>query len=240
MTRPNKSVINLKIMSVKENLENLQNRIKEAAQKVARNPDEIELVAVTKLVDINQIREAINAGINIIGENRVQEAKSKFSQLKTYDVKWHLVGHLQRNKVRDAIAIFDMIQSVDRIELADEIDKRAGQVNKMIDILIQVNVSGEESKFGVSPSSTIGIIQQIAKFKNIRIKGLMTIAPLVSKSEDVRPYFMELAKLMDKIARQKIENVQMKYLSMGMSNDFEVAIEEGSNMIRIGRAIFTV
>jgi len=226
-------------MSIKENLEILNNRIKEAAQKVGRVPSEIELVAVTKLVDVNQIKEVLDAGINIIGENRVQEAKKKYSQLKNKEVKWHLIGHLQRNKVKDAIEIFDMIQSIDTIALAKEVDKRAGEVNKIMDILIQVNISGEKSKFGISPSSTLEIIQQIAKFKNVRIKGLMTIAPLVSNPEDVRPYFRQLAKLKDKIANQNIENVQMKYLSMGMSNDFEVAIEEGSNMIRIGRAIFT-
>lgn len=225
-------------MSIKENLEVIRNRIKEAAQKAAREPSDIELVAVTKLVNVPQIREAINAGIKIIGENRVQEAKNKFQQLK--DIKWHLIGHLQKNKVKDAVEIFDMIQSVDKIELAEEINKRAEQINKIIDILIQINISGEESRFGVSPSSTLKIIQQISKFKNIKIRGLMTIAPLVSNPEDVRLYFRELAKLRDKIARPKIENVQMKYLSMGMSNDFEVAIEEGSNMVRIGRAIFRI
>lgn len=225
-------------MSIKENLEVIQNRIKEAAQKTEREPSDIELVAVTKLVNIHQIREAINAGIKIIGENRVQEAKNKFQQLK--DIKWHLIGHLQKNKVKDAIEIFDIIQSVDKIELAEEINKRAGQINKIIDILIQINISEEESKFGISPSSTLEIIQQISKFKNIKIRGLMTIAPLVSNPEDVRLYFRELAKLKDKITSQKIENVEMKYLSMGMSNDFEVAIEEGSNMVRIGRAIFRI
>lgn len=225
-------------MSIKENLEVIQNRIKEAAQKTEREPSDIELVAVTKLVNIHQIKEAINAGIKIIGENRVQEAKNKFQQLK--DIKWHLIGHLQKNKVKDAIEIFDIIQSVDKIELAEEINKRAGQINKIIDILIQINISEEESKFGISPSSTLEIIQQISKFKNIKIRGLMTIAPLVSNPEDVRLYFRELAKLKDKITSQKIENVEMKYLSMGMSNDFEVAIEEGSNMVRIGRAIFRI
>jgi hypothetical protein len=225
-------------MAIKKNLEALRNRIKIAAHRVARNPDEIKLVAVTKSVDVNQIEEAIDAGVNIIGENRVQEAKKKYSQLKNNDVKWHLIGHLQRNKVKDAIEIFDMIQSVDTIHLAKEIDKRAGIANKIMDILIQVNTSGEETKFGISPHLTLEIIQQIAKFKNIRIKGLMTIAPLVVNPEDTRPYFRILAKLRDKITSKRIENVEMKYLSMGMTNDFEVAIEEGSNMIRIGRAIF--
>jgi hypothetical protein len=225
-------------MSIKENLEVLRNRIKEAAYRVARDPNEIELVAVTKLVDVAQIKEVLHNKINIIGENRVQEAKIKFSQLKNYNIKWHLIGHLQRNKVKDAIMIFDMIQSVDTITLAKEIDKRAGIANKIMDILIQVNTSGEESKFGISPSSTLEIIQQISKFKNIRIKGLMTIGPLVANPEDTRPYFRKLAELRDEVAQQNIEDVEMRYLSMGMTNDFEVAIEEGSNMIRLGRAIF--
>ncbi|MEW6609203.1 MAG: YggS family pyridoxal phosphate-dependent enzyme [bacterium] len=221
-------------MSIKENLEIIKNRIKQ----VAKDSSEIELVAVTKSAGINQIIEAINSGITNIGENRIQEAKGKFDQLKKMEIKWHMIGHLQRNKVKEAIKIFDMIQSVDRLELAKEIEKQAGQINKIMDVLIEVNVSNEETKFGVSPVATLELIQEIAKLSNIRIKGLMTIAPLVSNPEDTRPYFRALANLRDEIAHQQIENVQMKYLSMGMSNDFEVALEEGANMIRIGRAIF--
>lgn len=223
-------------MAIKENLENIRHRIKKTGQKVGRNPSEIELVVVTKSVNLAQIKEAVSAGVDIIGENRVQEAKEKFSQIKDCHLKWHLIGHLQKNKVKKAIEIFDLIQSVDSLELAQEIDTKAAQINKMMDILIQINVSGEESKFGLSPALAIEIIQEISKFKNIRIKGLMTIAPLVSNPEDARPFFRALAQLKDKIP--EIGNVQMKYLSMGMSNDFEVAIEEGSNMVRIGRLIF--
>lgn len=223
-------------MAIKENLENIRYQIRKTAQKVGKNPSAIELVVVTKLVNVEQIKEAVAAGIDIIGENRVQEAKEKFSQLEDYKIKWHLIGHLQKNKVKKAIEIFDMIQSVDRLELAQEIDKNAAQINKIMDILIQINISGKENQFGLPPALAVEIIQEMSKFKNIRIKGLMTIAPLVSNPEDARPYFRTLARLRDKIP--PIENVQMKYLSMGMSNDFEVAIEEGSNMVRIGRLIF--
>ncbi|MEW6618663.1 MAG: YggS family pyridoxal phosphate-dependent enzyme [bacterium] len=221
-------------MSIKENLEIIKNRIKQ----VVKDPSEIELVAVTKSAGVNQIIEAINSGITNIGENRIQEAKGKFDQLKKMEIKWHMIGHLQRNKVKEAIKIFDMIQSVDRLELAKEIEEQAGQINKIMDVLIEVNVSNEETKFGVSPVATLELIQEIAKLNNIRIKGLMTIAPLVLNPEDTRPYFRALVNLRDEIVHQQIENVEMKYLSMGMSNDFEVALEEGANMIRIGRAIF--
>ncbi|HAJ32334.1 MAG TPA: YggS family pyridoxal phosphate-dependent enzyme [Candidatus Atribacteria bacterium] len=223
--------------TIKNNLEIINKKIKKAALKVNRNTEEIKLVAVTKTATIKQIEEAINVGVKIIGENKVQEAKEKY-QILTADIEWHLVGHLQTNKAKYAVEIFDCIHSVDSIKLAQEIDKRSLQFGKIMDVLVEVNVSGEETKYGIKPGEVEPFLKEISEFPRIRVRGLMTIAPIVEDKEEVRPYFRKLRELSKEIKSKNIENVKMDYLSMGMTEDFEIAIEEGANMVRIGRGIF--
>lgn len=222
---------------IKNNLEIINEKIKKAALKVNRNSQEIKLVAVTKTATIEQIKEAIIAGVKIIGENKVQEAKEKY-QILTADIEWHLVGHLQTNKVKYAIEIFDCIHSVDSIKLAEEIDKRSLQFGKITNVLVEVNVSGEETKYGIKPEEVEPFLKEISEFSRIRVRGLMTIAPITEDKEEVRPYFRKLRELSKEIKSKNIKNVKMDCLSMGMTEDFEVAIEEGANMVRIGRGIF--
>jgi len=225
------------INGIKENLEKVNERIRVKSELVGRGPQQVTLVAVTKTVETDRIEEAIASGVNIIGESRVQEAKEKYGKVSG-KVIWHLVGHLQRNKAKDAVKIFDLIHSVDSCKLAKEIDKEARKVGKIQKILIEVNVSGEESKYGLSPEQVIPSLKEISGFPNTKVEGLMTMAPLYENPEDCRPCFRKLKGLMEEVKAENIKNVEMIYLSMGMSNDFEVAIEEGSNMVRIGRAIF--
>lgn len=222
---------------IKNNLEIINKKIKKAALRADRNPEEIKLVAVAKTATIEQIEEAIKAGVKIIGENKVQEAKEKY-QIITADIEWHLVGHLQTNKVKYAVEIFDCIHSVDSIKLAEEIDKRSLQFGKTTNVLVEVNVSGEETKCGIKPEEVEPFLKELSKFSRIRVRGLMTIAPIVEDKEEVRPYFSKLRELSKEIKSKNIKNVRMDYLSMGMSEDFEIAIEEGANMVRIGRGIF--
>ena len=223
--------------TIKNNLEIINKKIRKAALKVNRNPEEIKLVAVTKTATTEQIEEAINAGVKIIGENRVQDAKKKY-QIFTADVEWHLIGHLQTNKAKYAVEIFNCIHSVDSIKLTQEIDKRSLQFGKIMDVLVEVNVSGEETKYGIKSEEVETFLKEISEFPRIRIRGLMTIAPIAEDKEEVRPYFRKLRELSEKIKSKNIENIKMDYLSMGMTEDFEIAIEEGANMVRIGRGIF--
>ena len=222
---------------IKNNLEIINEKIKKAALKASRNPEEIKLVAVTKTATIEQIEEAISAGVEIIGENKVQEAKEKY-QILTPDIEWHLVGHLQTNKVKYAIEIFDLIHSVDGIKLAKEIDRRSLQFGMITNVLVEVNISGEETKYGIKPEEVEPFLKEISEFSRIRVRGLMTIAPIVEDKEEVRPYFRKLRELSKEIKKKNIKNVRMDYLSMGMTEDFEVAVEEGANIVRIGRGIF--
>ena len=223
--------------AIKNNLEIIKEKIKKAALKANRSPEEIKLVAVTKTATIEQIKEAISVGIKIIGENKVQEAKEKYHILSA-DTEWHLVGHLQTNKVKYAIEIFDCIQSVDSIKLAKEIDRRSLQFGMITNVLVEVNVSGEETKYGIKPEEVEPFLKEISVFSRIRVRGLMTIAPIVEDEEEVRPYFRKLRELSKELKKKNIKNIRMDYLSMGMTEDFEVAIEEGANMVRIGRGIF--
>lgn len=167
----------------------------------------------------------------------MQEARKKY-QLLTNDIEWHLVGHLQTNKAKYAVGLFDLIHSVDSVKLAKEIDRRSLQFNKITNILVEVNVSGEETKYGIKPEEVELFLREISGFSGIRVKGLMTIAPIAKNQEEVRPYFRKLRELSEQINNINIKNIKMEYLSMGMTDDFEVAIEEGSNMVRIGRGIF--
>lgn len=224
-------------MSIANNIISVKQRIHAACQKVGRDPGEIALVAVSKTVSAEIITSAVESGIEHIGENRVQEAEDKFQQLGKI-ATWHLVGHLQTNKVKKALQIFDFIHSVDSFHLAREISKRALQAEKEIECLVEVNTSGEESKFGISPEHTVELMKKIAVLPGIQLKGLMTIGAFLPDPEDVRPCFKLLREISNEVQQAGIENVEMKYLSMGMTNDFEVAIEEGANMIRVGRALF--
>ena len=223
--------------TIKNNLETINEKIKKTALKANRNPQEIKLVAVTKTATIEQIKEAISAGVKIIGENKVQEAKEKY-QILTAGIEWHLVGHLQTNKVKYAIEIFDLIHSVDSIKLAKEIDRRSLQFGMITNVLVEVNVSGEETKYGIKPEEVEPFLKEISEFSRTRVRGLMTIAPIAEDKEEVRPYFRKLRELFKEIKSKNIKNVKMDYLSMGMTEDFEVAVEEGANMVRIGRGIF--
>jgi len=226
--------------TIKKNLEKINEKIKKAALKANRSTEDIKLVAVTKTATVEQIKEAISAGVKTIGENKVQEAKGKYQVLSAdiADIEWHLVGHLQTNKVKYAIEVFDLIHSVDSKKLAEEIDKRSLQFGIMTNILVEVNVSGEETKYGIKPEEVEPFLKEISEFSRIKVRGLMTIAPIAEDKEEVRPYFRKLRELSEKIENKNIKNVKMDYLSMGMTDDFEVAIEEGANMVRIGRGIF--
>ena len=225
------------MVTIKNNLEIINEKIKKAALRANKNPEEIKLVAVTKTATTEQIKEAISAGVEIIGENKVQEAKEKY-QILSADIEWHLVGHLQTNKVKYAIEIFDLIHSVDSIKLAKEIDRRSLQFGMITNVLVEVNVSGEETKYGIKPEEVEPFLKEISEFSRIRVRGLMTIAPIAEDKEEVRPYFRKLRKLFEKIKIENMKNIRMDYLSMGMTEDFEAAIEEGANMVRIGRGIF--
>ncbi len=224
-------------MSIKSNIEHI-NRIKaQAAEKTGRKENDVLLVAVTKLHSPAEINEAIDAGITDIGENKVQEILDKFDDVRP--VRWHLIGHLQTNKVKYIIDKVSMIHSVDSLKLAKEINKRAQQHGLVMDILIQVNSALDERKFGVTTDETEDLISRIvSECPNVRIRGLMCIAPYEENPDDARPYFAAVKKLYDKYSASKDENVDFAFLSMGMTNDFRVAVEEGSNLIRVGTAIF--
>ncbi len=224
-------------MSIGGNIEYIKGLKDEAAKKSGRVGDDVLLVAVTKLHSTDEINEAIKCGITDIGENKVQEIMDKYDRVDP--VRWHLIGHLQTNKVKYIIDKVSMIHSVDSLKLAQEIDKRAAQHNLTMDILIQVNSAMEESKFGITTEETGKMIQDILdNCPNIRIRGLMCIAPFEEDPEDARGYFAEVKKLYDEYGKIEHPAMDFKYLSMGMSNDFEVAIEEGSNLIRVGTMIF--
>jgi len=223
--------------TIAENIMLIRSRIEKAARRAGRDPAQIKLVAATKDVPVSLIEEAVKAGITDIGENRVQEARQKFDQLKQLPVTLHMIGHMQTNKVKTALEMFSVIQSVDSERLADEI---SGKAQKTIDIFIEVNTSGEESKFGVFPDKAIELARHISVSNNLRLTGLMTVGPLTNKEADIRKSFRSLADLFDQIKGLNLPGVELKYLSMGMSDDFEPAIEEGSNLVRIGRAIFGI
>jgi len=211
---------------MKENIEQIKKGI----------PSSVTLVAATKTRSVEEIKEAIKAGIEIIGENYVQEAESKYNELKE-KVKIHCIGHLQTNKIKKAVELFDMIETVDSVKIAKEIDKRT---TKIMPVLIEVNIAKEASKSGVMPEETIDLIKEISNLnlKNIKIKGLMTMAPYFDDPEKDRPYFKEMKHLFDKIKAMSIPNVDMEILSMGMSDSYKIAIEEGATMVRIGTKIF--
>ena len=225
-------------MNIKENIDDIVKRIEVTCKKAGRNPNDITLIAVSKTVESPKVREALEAGIDNLGENRVQELIKKYEDLKDTDIKWHMIGHLQKNKVKYIIDKTVLIHSVDSLSLAEEIDKRAKNRGLVANVLIELNIGEEESKFGIKEENIYDFIKSLENFENIRVLGLMTVAPFCENPEDVRWVFKKMKDIYDKISTMNLKNAEMKYLSMGMTNDFEVAIEEGSNMIRIGTAIF--
>lgn len=220
-------------MSIKEKIEEVRDRIRKAVRQAGRDPEEIELVAVTKTVTVEAIKEAVAAGIKIIGESRIQEAEEKFAEIGT-KVKWHLMGHLQTNKVKKALGIFDLIHSVDSLRLAEAINKEAQRTGKIQPILIQIKTTFTQTKFGFEEEKLKEAAARISALPYLQVQGLMTIGPLVGDPQEARPCFGRLKRLFEEIK----EEWPMKCLSMGMTNDFEVAIEEGANLVRIGRGIF--
>ncbi|MGI6731396.1 MAG: YggS family pyridoxal phosphate-dependent enzyme [Anaerovoracaceae bacterium] len=222
---------------IKENIANIKEELDRVATSAGRDKGEVLLVAVTKTRTAEEINEAIAAGITDIGENKVQEILDKYEDVR--HVNWHMIGHLQTNKVKYIIDKVQMIHSVDSYKLAKEINKRAQQKNIIMDVLIQVNAADEESKFGVSIGDAEQLVRDILdSFPNIRIKGLMNIAPYAEDPEDVRVYFKKMKELYDRFSEINHENLDFQYLSMGMSHDYKAAILEGSNLVRIGTAIF--
>lgn len=224
-------------MGIREGVLQVMERIEDAAARALRDPRDVLLVAVTKTVDSESVIEAIEAGVTCIGENRVQEAERKFRQ-GFPPVEKHLVGHLQTNKVGKALELFDVIQSIDSLRLAREVAMRADAAGREARVLVEVNTSGEDTKYGFEPGATLEAIGEMADIRGIRVCGLMTIGAFLEDPEDVRPCFRRLRELRDSIEEAVIPGVAMDELSMGMTNDFEVAIEEGATMVRVGRAIF--
>ena len=227
---------------IKDRLAQVHKDIEAVCNRIGRNPKEIILVGASKYADTLQVKEAVAAGLKHIGENKVQDAMEKFAILdqERVHVTRHMLGHLQTNKAKHAVEIFDLIQSVDSIHLADEIEKHAVKLNKMAEILVEVNTSGEEQKFGVHLDQVLPLIEEISRCEHIRLSGLMTMAPLTKDQGVIRKCFRDLRELFDAVEDEHATHprVAMKYLSMGMTEDYAIAIEEGSNMVRIGRAIF--
>jgi pyridoxal phosphate enzyme (YggS family) len=212
--------------------------IEENVKKIlAELPDGVKLVAAAKTRAPEEILRAADAGVRIIGENYVQEAQRAY-EIVGHRVKWHFIGHLQRNKVKKAVQVFDMIETLDSLDLAEEIDKHSANEGKIMPVLIEINSGREPQKFGITPEKATIFIQQAAGFKNIKIKGLMTMGPAFGDPENARPIFIETKNLFDRIKSLEIPGVEMLYLSMGMTNSYLVAIEEGANIIRIGTKIF--
>lgn len=222
---------------IADNLERVRERISAAAVRAARKAEEILLVAVTKEVEPERIQQALDEGVTDLGENYLQEALLKQPEV-TGQARWHFIGHLQRNKVKPALNAFDLIQSVDSLALAQEISRRANALGKEAEVLLQVNTSGEDQKFGLEPEETLSLAETISPLPGLRVQGLMTIGRFEPEPEAARKEFRQLAGIFRKLAELDLPSVKMRWLSMGMTHDFEVAIEEGANLVRIGRGIF--
>ncbi len=212
--------------------------VADAALKSGRRPEAVRLMAVSKLVDAGRIRQALAAGVDCLGENRVQEAQSKKARLAGLDFEYHLIGPLQSNKVNRAVATFDWIQTVDRLDLARRIDRSAARLGKTVSVLIEVNIGREPQKAGVAEEELEELAGQLVDLDSISVQGLMAIPPFWEDGEAVRPYFRKLRQCFDRLASLRLPKVHMRVLSMGMSHDYSVAIEEGSSMVRVGTAIF--
>ena len=222
---------------LKENLANVEKNIEQACKNAGRSRDEVTLIAVSKTKPVEMLQEIYDENIRDFGENKVQELCSKMEQLPS-DIRWHMIGHLQRNKVKYIVGKVELIHSVDTYRLAEEINIQAKKQNVIVPILVEVNIAHEESKFGISAEDAILLVEDISKLENVRIKGLMTIAPYVKNPEDNRLYFRKIKQLSVDITNKNIDNVSMEILSMGMTGDYMVAIEEGATMVRVGTGIF--
>jgi pyridoxal phosphate enzyme (YggS family) len=213
-------------------------RLRSAAERTGRSPESVRLVAATKTVSAERIREGLQAGLSLLGENRMQEALSKGALLRDLSPRWHFIGQLQRRKVRDAIGRFELIHSVDSVELAQEIDRRASAAGVTQAVLLEVNIAGEASKAGFQPDGLMRALASLGGLPHLRIQGLMTIPPPTAQPEEARPYFRALRELGVRIKAEGIPSLAMQELSMGMSHDFEIAIEEGATLVRVGTALF--
>jgi len=206
-------------------------------QILSELPEGVQLVAAAKTRQPEEILEAVEAGVKIVGENYVQEAERAYEVIGNR-VKWHLIGHLQKNKVKKAVRLFDMIETVDSVEIAREIDKRSAEIGKVMPVLIEINSGREEQKTGVLPESAVELTREISAYPNIKVMGLMTMGPRFGNPEDSRPYFVETRKIFEKLKQLNLPNVEMRYLSMGMTNSYRIALEEGANMVRLGNRLF--
>jgi len=223
---------------MKERIEKIKRRISETAESCGRESESVSIVAASKTVTSDRVKSAIAAGLHVFGENYIQEAIDKIESIADDSVAWHFIGHLQSNKARYAVKYFDLIHSVDSVKLAKEINKQAKKINKIQKILVQVNISMESTKSGVTVEDAVSLIEEISRLENVSVKGLMTMPPYFNSPEKVRPYFKGLVQLKDKIICKNIPNVEINELSMGMTGDFEAAVCEGSTLVRIGTAIF--
>lgn len=224
------------IMDIAERINYINNHIAIAAKVSGRNGNDIKLIAVSKTQPVEILKDAYENGVRDFGENKVQELLSKYPLEE--DINWHLIGHLQKNKVKYIIDKVKLIHSLDSIELAEEINKRAGQINKVMPLLIQINIGREETKSGIFEEELENFCERLASYENIIVKGLMAIPPATEKSEESRKYFKKMKFLFDKVKAYNFKNFNIKYLSMGMTNDYEIAIEEGANIVRVGTGIF--
>jgi pyridoxal phosphate enzyme (YggS family) len=225
------------MIDVAANHRRIMERISEVAARTGRDAASIRLLAAAKSQDVELIRAAIVAGVSLIGENYVQEAMAMKARIPE-PAEWHMIGHLQRNKARNAVGLFDLIESLDSIALARELDKEGCKAGKRVRTFIEVNLAGEESKTGIAGNQVFLLLQEAAKLANLTVEGLMTVPPFRENPEDVRPYFRELRELLCRMQERRLPNMDLKELSMGMSQDYEVAIEEGATIVRIGTALF--
>jgi len=225
-------------MSIRSNIEALRSRIAAAARAAGRRPEDVRLVAVSKTVDAGRVREAVAAGVDVLGENYVQEAQTKMAALGQAPVSWHLIGHLQTNKARLAVELFDLIHSVDSLKLARELDKQAARIGKRQAVLIQVNTGGEASKSGVAVEEALALVAAAVGLEHLEVRGLMTIPPFFDAPERARPFFRQLRELRDRYRGTPGASPAVGELSMGMTGDFEAAIAEGATLVRVGTAIF--
>ncbi len=222
---------------ISDNIKKIQKNIEKSCQKAGRDPKEVTLIAVSKTKPIPMLEEAYQAGSRDFGENKVQEIMDKHPALPEY-IRWHMIGHLQRNKVKYIVDKVALVHSVDSLRLAEELSRQAGKKQAEIDVLVEVNIAEEESKFGTSRAEAIQLVEEMAKLPHIHVKGLMTIAPFVEDPEENRKYFRQIKELSVDITKKNIDNVSMSVLSMGMTNDYMVAVEEGATMVRVGTGIF--
>ena len=226
------------MVDVGANYRGIVERIATATAQVGRSAAEVRLLAAAKSQPADAIRAALAAGIMLIGENYVQEFQDKKQQLADAKAEWHMIGHLQRNKAKLALQLFDVIESLDNLALAQELDKEAAKQNKVARVFIEVNLAGEESKTGIAKGEVVGLLEKVSSFAHVRVQGLMTVPPFRADLEAVRPYFRELRELRDALRSLHLPNVQLDELSMGMTHDFTMAIEEGSTIVRVGTALF--